>query len=206
MSEHFEQRPIILASGSPRRFELMTRVGLDPVVRVADIPETPNAGESPREYTRRLATEKAATVAAELETPSWTIAADTVVVRESEILEKPQNDEHAFEMLESLSGRSHEVMTSFAIRGPDGQTRVETVETEVWFRTLDEVTIRHYVATGEPSDKAGAYGIQGIGALLIDRIEGCYFNVVGLPISRLAAALQELGAIEYYPRADASHE
>lgn len=204
MDDYSEQRRIILASGSPRRRELVTRIGLEPVVHVADIPEEPRSTETPAEYTRRLAREKAQAVGIALigqdGLPGWILAADTVVIRDDEILEKPADDDDAIRILQSLSGRSHDVMTSFALRSRlDGRSTVESVTTEVWFRDLDEDTICRYVATREPADKAGAYGIQGFGSLLVDKIHGCYFNVVGLPISRVAAALEAVGAIDSFP-------
>lgn len=204
MSIRTEERRIILASGSPRRRELVSRMGIEPVVRVANIPEAPEPTESPEEYTRRLACEKAQAVANALAQedglPEWILAADTVVVSDGAILEKPIDDEDAVAMLQQLSGRAHQVMTSFAIYSRlDERVTVDTVTTQVWFRDLDEAAFRRYVATGEPHDKAGSYGIQGIGSLLVDRIEGCYFNVVGLPISRVAEAMEGAGVVTGFP-------
>ena len=200
------QRPaFILASGSPRRVELTRQLGLEPLVHKSDVPEAPEPGESALQYTRRLAAQKAAHVAQQLahrdELPAWVLSADTVVVLDGQILEKPRDAAHARQMLRALSGRAHEVITAFCWRSRLEPERAQThhVITQVYFKALDEDTIARYVATGEPMDKAGAYGIQGLGGALIARVEGSYTCVVGLPVAEVIDALRELGGISAFP-------
>lgn len=195
------QRCILLASASPRRFELMSRVGFEPRVVTSRVEEIPR-DESAEEYTRRLALEKAqAAILDEVsEELVWVLAADTVVVRDGVILEKPGDRAEAVQMLSSLSGRGHDVLTSFCVRNRrTGQARVEAVTTSVYFRSIDTATIERYVDTGEPYDKAGGYGIQGIAEVFVSRLDGSYSNVVGLPVSEVVAALVELGALIEFP-------
>lgn len=202
-------RRIILASGSPRRQELTRRIGFEPHVVVSDIPEVKTATESPADYTRRLAFLKAQGVAEMLvgsdETADWILAADTIVVLGDEVLEKPADIADARRMLGRLSGNSHTVITSFcwwSRSTHDGGEKlpiVGSVETAVHFRELSEEMIEQYLATGESMDKAGSYGAQDIGSILIRKIEGSYFSVVGLPICEVVEALQEVGALEKYP-------
>ena len=172
--------PLVLASASPRRRELLERVGLALQIVPADIDESELPGERPAEMAERLARAKAAAVAA-LMPDRLVLAADTIVVLDGRVLGKPRDDAEAADMLRSLSGRAHEVTTGFAVRG-DGADTSTTVTTVVRFRALDPAVIDRYVATGEPLDKAGAYGIQGVGAMLVLRIDGSYTNVVGLPL------------------------
>jgi len=202
---------VILASGSPRRLELLERIGLVPIVLRSGVPEAPNRGETPRDYTRRLACEKAEEVAArvddELEPepgfdalPDWVIAADTVVVFDDEVLEKPADGAQAYDMLTRLSGRWHTVVTSFCWHGRhDAVTRVRTVQADVCFRELDDDFIRRYIQTREPMDKAGGYGIQRVGATLVREIRGSYFCVVGLPVCEVVEELVRLGGLRDYP-------
>jgi septum formation protein len=180
-------QPLVLASGSPRRRRMLAELGLDFTLAVADIAEVAQPGESPADFARRLAGEKAAAVA--LRHPaSWVLAADTVVARAGRILGKPADSEDAAAMLAALSGHWHTVWTGFALRrGRD--VLAEVVTTEVRFAELSDPLIRAYVATGEPLDKAGAYGIQGRGGLLVREIRGSYSNVVGLPLAEVIAAL-----------------
>jgi septum formation protein len=180
-------QPLVLASGSPRRRRMLAELGLDFTLAVADIAEVAQPGESPADFARRLAGEKAAAVA--LRHPaSWVLAADTVVARSGRILGKPADSEDAAAMLAALSGHWHTVWTGFALRrGRD--VLAEVVATEVRFAELSDPLIRAYVATGEPLDKAGAYGIQGRGGLLVREIRGSYSNVVGLPLAEVIAAL-----------------
>ena len=187
-------KPLILASTSPRRAELLRQIGLEfQVVASHWVEEPPTAAVRPDDYVARLARHKAEQVAATVPT-GIIIGADTVVVSDGVILGKPADPAQAAAMLSSLSGKEHSVFTGVAlIAVPEGQVMTFAEETRVTFRRLPPAEIRNYVATGEPLDKAGAYGIQGKGALLVERIQGCYFNVVGLPLSRLAAALTELG-------------
>lgn len=203
-----ETPEFILASGSPRRLELTRRIGLVPIVRVSSIPEEMGQGESPADYTLRLASEKAAAVAREVEgdeeLPGWVLSADTIVVRGDRVLEKPGDADEAAQMLRRLSGVEHEVITSFCWRwrhSPEDEPlmAVRAVRARVWMRDLSDEMIRRYVASGEPMDKAGSYGIQDIGSVLVRRIEGSYFCVVGLPVCEVVETLEELGGLEGYP-------
>lgn len=184
---------LILASASPRRRELLTRAGYTFEVSPADIPEDPLPGEDPVAYVTRLAREKAETVfqlIAEQEAAGVAVlGADTTVTVDGEILAKPEDPADAARMLRLLSGRTHRVVTGVAVVTRD-RTEVAAEVTAVKFVTLSEQEIAEYVATGEPMDKAGAYGIQGRAAKWIPRIEGCYFNVVGLPLALTAAMLE----------------
>lgn len=178
---------VILASGSPRRHQFLNRLGIAHEVQPADIDETPTAGEGPREYARRIAAAKAdevcAQVAASGAGPVVVLAADTIVISpDGEILGKPADRAGAAAMLRGLSGRRHLAVTAHcvAVSGPAATREVALAETSVWFRDLSDAEIERYVATGEPLDKAGAYGIQGAGGMLIDRIEGSPANVAGL--------------------------
>jgi len=182
--------PLVLASRSPRRAELLTAAGIPFVVRTADIDETPRRpGETPRDYVLRMAEEKArAVTVADSET---ILAADTTVVLGAEILGKPANAADASRMLAALSGRRHDVLTGICLlRG--NRTVRDFASTAVWFGDMSLEEIAHYVASGEPMDKAGAYAIQGIASRWIERIEGEYTNVVGLPVSLVYRHLREL--------------
>jgi septum formation protein len=181
---------LVLASQSPRRKDLLSAAGLTFTVRVPEIPEVRRVGESPRDYVERLAREKALAVAAN---PGEIIlAADTTVVVDDEVLEKPSSPGDAVRMLRLLSGREHEVMTGVCLRSP-GALASGVEVTRVRFVPLTEDEIAGYVASGEPMDKAGAYAIQGLASKFIDRVEGCYFNVVGLPVARVYRMLKEAG-------------
>ena len=152
-----------------------------------------DAGDlTPSEYVRSLADEKASEVAGRFPN-CWVVGADTAVAVCGRILGKPKDDAEAADMLRMLSGRAHSVFTGVALIAPDGRKTVCCEETRVFFRTLTEADINAYVLLGECGDKAGAYAIQGAGALLAERIEGCYFNVVGLPLARLSAMFEEMG-------------
>ena len=184
---------IILASNSPRRKELLIQIGLSFTVAPADVDESVLPGESPEAYAVRVALNKAR-IAAERAGEGIIIAADTIVVIGDSILGKPADARDAESMLALLSGKGHRVVTALAVMDAatgKGETRISA--TKVWFRDLTEREIAAYVATGEPLDKAGAYGIQERGALLVERIEGCYSNVVGLPLSLLGEMLREFG-------------
>lgn len=181
---------VILASQSPRRRELLTLVGIAHEVQPADIDETPWPGEAPVPHTERLARAKAHVIATR-EPGALVIAADTIVVVDGDILGKPADVAEARAMLRRLSGRTHEVCTAIAVSEGE-RTESEVVRVPVRFRALDDDTIARYVATGEPMDKAGAYGIQGYGATIVEHIEGDYFAVMGLSlvtVVRLAARL-----------------
>lgn len=185
---------VILASGSPRRRDLLDLIGIPHDVRPANIDESLRGRESPRKHAERLAREKAAAVATR-DASLITIAADTIVLVDRKILGKPANAVDAGSMLRLLSGREHTVVTAVAVaRGNKVKSAVE--EVSVTFRKLTDEEIDDYIATGEPMDKAGAYGIQGYGATIVERIEGDYFAVMGLPLVRLVGLLGEIG-VEY---------
>jgi len=180
---------LILASGSPRRLTLLSELGLTPTVRPADIDETPEPGEAAADYVERLAIEKGAAITAQPE--DVVISADTIVVLDGELLGKPIDNADAAAMLRRLSGRTHQVMTGVAVRR--GEARNSFVETTtVHFATLTEADITWYVGTGEPTDKAGAYGMQGRGGAFVVSIDGSYDNVIGLPRHRLRPLIADL--------------
>ena len=179
---------LVLASQSPRRQELLLQAGIPFTVRVAGIEEQRAAGETPDAYVRRLACAKA--LAVDRTSDEIVLGADTVVVLDGDVLEKPQDEEDAARMLRRLSGRWHQVLTGICLAHHD-ETRVAVETTRVLMASLSEWDIQDYIATGEPLDKAGAYGIQGRAAVFIPAIEGCYFNVVGLPLARLTTLLRE---------------
>ena len=183
---------LILASGSPRREELLRAAGLEFEKLVPDIDETPLPGEAPDTFVCRTAREKAESLSAN---GSIILAADTAVVDGERILGKPVDADDAAAMLRSLSGRTHEVMTGVCIRFPD-DTLCFHVETRVTFRNLSEEEIADYVATEEPMDKAGAYAIQGGAAKMVRRVEGSYSNVVGLPLCEVVEALGGFEIVE----------
>ncbi|MHB8483592.1 MAG: Maf family protein [Nitrospiria bacterium] len=186
-------RPYILASGSPRRMELLSRLGLDFETIPPDISEKELKGESHEVLVKRLAGLKAAHVANYRKT-SLVIGADTLVVLGSVRLGKPGSKEEARDMLESLSGRKHEVLTGVAVMriSPEFMA-VEIERTAVWFRTLSPSEIEKYVSTSEPYDKAGGYGIQGAASSFVERIEGEITNIIGLPLTRLRKLLEKSG-------------
>ena len=179
--------PLVLASSSPRRRQLLEMLGIPVTVRPPHVPEVRRPGEPPRTYVERLAREKASAVEGEL-----VLAADTTVVIDEEVLEKPVDAADAVRMLERLAGRTHDVITAVALRA-NGTMRQATDLTRVTFRPADRELLQAYAATGEPMDKAGAYGIQGYGAALVDRIEGDFFGVMGLPIRLVLRLLEESG-------------
>lgn len=181
--------PVVLASQSPRRRELLTLVGIPHEVRPANIDERYLAGEVPHEHAERLARSKAAAIAAP---GAVTIGSDTIVVVDGDVLGKPRDDADAAAMLRRLSGRSHVVITAVAASW-NGRMLSEVEEVGVTFRTLSDEDIAAYIATREPMDKAGAYGIQGYGATIVERVDGDYFAVMGLPLNRLARLLESLG-------------
>ncbi len=171
---------LILASASPRRRELLTVAGFRFTVRVRPVEETRAAGESADDYVRRLAREKAE--AAWAGRDEIVLGADTTVVIDDRVLEKPRDAEDARRMLRLLSGRTHTVITGICLRHAGG-AMIDAESTRVHFVELSEREIEEYVASGEPMDKAGAYAIQGLAAKFVDRVEGCYFNVMGLPVA-----------------------
>jgi septum formation protein len=180
---------LVLASQSPRRREILERAGIEVTVRVSGVPEERLPGEHPVEYVRRLARAKAEAVPCQ--STEVVLAADTVVVLDEEVLEKPRDIEDASRMLQMLSGREHRVITGICLRHETGLL-CDSAETLVRFVALSKAEIEIYAHSGEPMDKAGAYAIQGLASKFIDRIEGCYFNVVGLPVSLVYRHLKEI--------------
>ena len=183
---------IILASKSPRRQQLLKLLGLDYTVKVADIDEAMDESLPPRQEVERVARQKAAAIAETAAEDDVVISADTIVVIDGTVLGKPGSKEKAAAMLRRLSGRTHEVMTGLCVRR-GGKILSDVVISQVTFRPLSDAEIAAYIETGEPMDKAGSYGIQGYGALLVEGIEGDYFNVVGLPVCRLGRMLARFG-------------
>lgn len=181
---------LILASQSPRRRELLARLGLPFTVCSADIDETMTPGIPPAREVVRLSREKAQAVPAA--PGDVVLAADTIVVCDGKILGKPHSKEEAKQMLRLLSGRDHQVMTGYTLL-KNGECLTETETSRIHFRPLEEAEIQAYVDSGEPMDKAGAYGIQGLAALFITGLEGDYYNVMGLPLCGLTLALRKLG-------------
>jgi septum formation protein len=186
---------LVLASGSPRRRELLADLGLDFEVVPSRAEEpVPTPGEYPTEYALRMAKLKTMEVAARH--PGRTVlGADTIVVLDSWIMGKPADETDALAMLNALSGRTHQVITAFCLVLPNGETSSRFVATEVDMRTSGEAELKAYIATGEPMDKAGAYAIQGIGTFLVTAIRGSYTNVVGLPLARVLEELLTAGVI-----------
>ena len=180
---------VILASQSPRRRELLALVGIAHEVRPADIDETYLPGEVPREHALRLAREKAEKIA---ERDAVVIGSDTIVVVDGDVLGKPTDDADAARMIRRLSGRSHTVITAVAVSWK-GRVEVDAETVDVTFHELSDEQIRGYIATGEPMDKAGAYGIQGFGATIVARVDGDYFAVMGLPLQRMVLLMRKLG-------------
>lgn len=190
-AEHVSVRApsLILASASPRRAELLTRLGLEYTVRVPDIDESLTAGEGAIDAAQRLARRKAE---AAVEDGALSIGCDTLVVHRGEILGKPGDRAEAVAMLSRLQSDEHTVYTGVAVAEP-GRSESAVEATRVWFRSLDPLECQEYVATEEPMDKAGGYGIQGYGAAIVERIDGDYFNVMGLPLKRLLQLFRAFG-------------
>ncbi len=178
---------VVLASASPRRRQLLEMLSIPHLVAPAHVQEIPLPRETPAAYSRRLARDKARAVPGEL-----VLGADTIVVLDGVILEKPADDADALRMLTALQGRTHQVITAVCLiaRGVEHHAIDETLVT---FRACDEVMLRDYIATGEPRDKAGSYGIQGWGAALVERIEGDFFSVMGLPVRLVLQLLADAG-------------
>lgn len=216
---------LVLASQSPRRKELLERIGFTIRTVPADIDESPEEAETPTEYVKRLARNKVLTVVDRLHAMTsnlaegsqttqtggilasqkdaklrWVVGADTVVVLDDDLLGKPNDQDHAFDMLQSLSGREHKVITGFCIfdilKNKEG---LQAVVSTVRFKRVTRPEIEKYLGTGESLDKAGAYAVQGIGAYLIDSIQGSYTNVVGLPLCQMMEMLEEMGATDILP-------
>jgi septum formation protein len=171
---------LVLASQSPRRAEILRQAGIPFTVRAAPVDETPLPGEDPADYVQRLAVEKA--LAVEAASAETVLGADTTVVIDGQMLAKPADPADAGRMLALLSGRCHEVLTGVCLR--QGARLIQDyATTRVWFALMSASEIEEYVASGEPADKAGAYAIQGLAAKFVERIDGCYFNVMGLPVA-----------------------
>ena len=186
--------PLVLASASPRRSELLTSAGFRFSIDPADVDESPHPGENPRDYVRRIARDKGRVVAIRCrDSGAVVLAADTTVVVDGEILAKPENDLEAIGMLQRLAGRVHDVFTGVVVRAGDRELD-EVVQTRVRLLPLNMDEINWYVNSGEPWGKAGAYGIQGRAARFIDWIEGSWSNVVGLPVATVYRLLKDLGA------------
>ena len=182
---------LILASASPRRRQLLEQVGLSFAVQVSNVAETVPPGQSPAELAISLAAAKALAVAGSAG-GSVIIGADTIVVYNGEVFGKPTDISQARQMLTALNGKRHQVITGVAVV-KDGETHTDCAVTAVFFRELTDLEINSYLRSGEWVDKAGAYGIQGLGALLVEKIDGCYSNVVGLPLVTLARLLKKAG-------------
>ncbi len=216
---------LVLASQSPRRKELLERIGFNIRTIPADVDEDSVEGESPTEFVKRLARDKVLAVVERLQATTshladgaspqqasgilasqkdaqirWVVGADTVVVLDDDLLGKPLDHDHAFDMLQRLSGREHKVITGFCIfdlnKNKEG---IQAVVSTVRFKHLTRPEIEKYLAAGESMDKAGGYAVQGIGAYLIDSIQGSYTNVVGLPLCQMMEMLEEMGATDILP-------
>ncbi len=186
-------KPLILASGSPRRQDFLTSLGLDFQVICRAVDETPFELESPDGYVTRLALAKAEAVAHE-HPGAVVIGADTSVVLHKEILGKPRDERHHLSMLQQLRGCCHVVVTAFAVV-EEGKKQVEVVRSQVTFYNFSDEVLQAYVASGDGSDKAGGYGVQSAGAFLVRDIQGSYSNVIGLPMPEIVQVLLDLGAI-----------
>lgn len=190
---------IILASSSPRRKELLETVGIKFEIVSPTAEETMAGNEEPENFALRVSVDKASSVSKRLDEGCVVIGADTVVVVDGGILGKPSDEEEAAFMLNTISGREHSVLTAFSIlRPPDQILHSEIVATRVRVKPLAAHEIEGYIKTGEPMDKAGAYGIQGIGSFMVKEIEGSYTNVVGLPLAELLQAFRNLGIFELF--------
>tara|TARA_Y100001956_G_scaffold82746_1_gene105346 strand:- start:1865 stop:2425 length:561 start_codon:yes stop_codon:yes gene_type:complete len=182
-------KSLILASGSPRRKELLQQLGYPFTILVTNVEESQHAGEQAEQYVARLSQDKAL-AALNQQPDNVVLGSDTIVVCDNQVLEKPLDLAHAKQMLMMLSGRSHQVMTAVTVVSKEKQETV-VVTTDVWFKTLSENEVEQYWHTGEPCDKAGSYGIQGIGGRFVTRIEGSYHAVVGLPLFETDQLLQK---------------
>jgi len=186
-------KTIILASASPRRKELLEKIGLRFKVEPSNYEEDMHSGLEPHEFAQRISLEKAKVVASKHKN-AIVIAADTFIVFGGQILGKPHTEKEARKMLKTISGKSHSVITGFSIiDNGTNKTVSKSVETKIYIRKLTMTEIDAYVKSKEPLDKAGAYAIQGLGAVFVEKIEGDYFNVIGLPLSALTEALKEFG-------------
>jgi septum formation protein len=194
------RRPLVLASASPRRREILGKLGLSFSVAPADVDESLRQGEDPVHYVERLAEAKARAAAVAADAPGCYLGADTTVVLDGEVLGKPADRADSERMLRALCGREHTVHTAVALWiAPEGVLHRVLASTEVRFRAFGEATLRGYVASGEGLDKAGSYGIQELGAALVSEVHGSYSNVVGLPAAETIELLESAGVIEAWP-------
>lgn len=199
MTQQISTPLLILASASPRRRELLLHAGVPFTVIPSNTDENLHLGESPEVYALRVAREKAAAVATQ-QSGNWVLGADTIVAIGDTILGKPRDAADGFRMLHLLSGQPHRVITAFALLDPNGHPYASQIVTShVTFKVLTDAQIQEYLATGEPFDKAGAYAVQGIGAVLVEKVEGSYTNVIGLPLGEVLAVLHSAGL--YHPQA-----
>lgn len=184
---------VILASGSPRRKELLEKLGIEFIVEPSGYEEDMGMSMSPKDLAKQLSSGKAKDIAQNY-TDALVIGADTLIAFSGKVLGKPHTEDKAIETLKELSGREHSVITGYTIIDTKtGKVVSDAIETKVYFRNLTEEEIKAYVATGEPLDKAGSYAIQGKGVLFVDKIEGDYNNVIGLPLTQIALALKDFG-------------
>lgn len=191
---------LILASGSPRRRDILQQLGVPFVLMPSGADETPELGWTPLQVATRVAARKTDDVSARLAGPNQLVlGADTIVVIDGRVLGKPADDAEARSMLTDLAGRTHEVITGVALRSPQGYRDDFHKITRVTFREMNAETIARYVASGEGRDKAGSYAIQGLGAGIVAAIDGCYSNVVGLSAPRTLLALQQAGMVTLWP-------
>jgi septum formation protein len=195
METSVDKALLTLASASPRRRELLDQIGVSYHVIVSEIDESVHAGESPGDYVCRVAREKALDVKPRAGTDSPVLAADTAVILDDRIFGKPQNRRQAIEMLQQLSGRTHEVWSAVALIAPGGRILERLNVTQVTFSVLEPEWIEAYCDSGDPMDKAGAYGVQGMAAQKISRLEGSYSGVMGLPLYETSAILNETGLL-----------
>ncbi|HEX2927823.1 MAG TPA: Maf family protein [Ruminiclostridium sp.] len=185
---------IILASSSPRRQQILNQIGVSFEVIPSTIHEVMDYSLKPSQVAVSLASQKCEDVALRIDKDCIVIAADTIVVKDGRMLGKPKNEQDAYDMLKSLNGQWHEVITGISLhRVSDGKIIKSFESTKVKMAQRSDEFLRSYIATGEPFDKAGAYGIQGYGSLIVEKVEGCYFNVMGLPVYKLSLLLDELG-------------
>lgn len=203
MAKSKQVRPLVLASASPRRRDILEQLGVEFLVEPSGIDETALPGEKPEEHVLRLARDKAAEVRGRLQADPaqpCVLAADTIVLIGGVVFGKPRDDADAFRMLKALSGRTHRVLTGMCVCEVGGdRSDAKLFATEVTFRELDDTTARGYIASGEARDKAGAYAIQGLGAGLVRRVDGSYTNVVGMPAAETLDMLLAAGVLRGWP-------
>lgn len=192
-----KSRSFVLASSSPRRRQLLANVGLDFEVIEPEVCESAREGETPLDFAKRMAREKALDVSGSVPRGRIVVGGDTVVSVSGEILGKPNDEKDAFSMLQKLSGKTHEVITGFCVaRSPSEVLHLGATSTEVRIKSLDSEVMRRYIKTGEPMDKAGSYAIQGAGSCLVEWIRGSYTGAVGLPLSELVSVLSDIEIVE----------